>query len=37
MDDFLGLIRKTAIQGKLQDFLEHFKGYEVPSGQGLRH
>lgn len=25
--EFLGLIRKTASQGDLQDFLEHFKGF----------
>lgn len=27
IDAFLGLIRKTATQGDLQDFLEHFKRY----------
>jgi hypothetical protein len=27
VDDFLGLIRKTATQGDLQDFLEDFKGF----------
>lgn len=36
VQDFLSLIRKTATQGDLQDFLEHFKGY-FSAANGTTH